>query len=525
VSHDAGRPEPPSVPEFNPRFYDEDARQKLAAGADASLGTVTTQAHVAALKDALERAHLQRVLPLSGRERVLDLGGGAGRIAFALAPHVASVLLVDGSSVQIEAARARALREGHGNVTAIVDSILAPRPEGPFDVVIMFGVAAHLGEDELPALARRLADVVAPGGRLVLKEPVSTDGETREDVRRDAGGQVVYRSTFRPRETYPARLAGTFALEHQAPTCAHLIPFFLGGTESAAAASEAPWAARWVERAAPWLVRADPTLQAIERRLRGSPGAALLAPIPVLQDLYVFRRRSPRLAVAEPELSVVFIAYNEEECLAPVVWEMIDALDAAGPDFELVLVDDGSTDATAARMTELAAADPRVRLSPNPRNLGIGGALRNGFDAARGRFVTWAPGDGQISPESVLELYRRRHEAPMLTTVYRSRDDAWYRQVISQSLNQMIRLRTGQVAKSGGNYLFARSVWQRHAPRDDDSMMISTAFRKNLRDAGETIVEVEIDARARVAGHSKVLNPSTILRTLRATLQMGKSAP
>jgi hypothetical protein len=113
----------------------------------------------------------------------------------------------------------------------------------------------------------------------------------------------------------------------------------------------------------------------------------------------------------------------------------------------------------------------------------------------------------------------------MLTTVYRSRDDAWYRQVISQSLNQMIRLRTGQVAKSGGNYLFARSVWQRHAPRDDDSMMISTAFRKNLRDAGETIVEVEIDARARVAGHSKVLNPSTILRTLRATLQMGKSAP
>jgi hypothetical protein len=102
----------------------------------------------------------------------------------------------------------------------------------------------------------------------------------------------------------------------------------------------------------------------------------------------------------------------------------------------------------------------------------------------------------------------------MITTVYRSRDDAWYRHAISSTLNRLIEAGTGQRAKSGGNYLFERRLWQQHAPRDDDSMMLSTAFRANLRAAGERIDELAIDARARVAGHSKVLNPRTILRTL-----------
>ena len=108
----------------------------------------------------------------------------------------------------------------------------------------------------------------------------------------------------------------------------------------------------------------------------------------------------------------------------------------------------------------------------------------------------------------------------MLTTVYEARDDAAYRAWISKTLNTIIRLRTGQVAKSGGNYLFAREIWELYAPRGDDTMMISTAFRKNLHDDGVTIVEVPIRARARVAGRSKVLNPRTILRTFVATAMM-----
>jgi glycosyltransferase involved in cell wall biosynthesis len=220
------------------------------------------------------------------------------------------------------------------------------------------------------------------------------------------------------------------------------------------------------------------------------------------------------------ELSTVVIAYNEAECIDSVVNELRAALVAAQLRFELVLVDDGSRDATLTRIQTLAAADERVRVVALTPNRGIGGALRAGFDAAAGAYVCWVPADGQIAPDVVLQLYAQRDRAPLLTTVYRQRDDAWYRLVISESLNRLIRWRTGQAAKSGGNYLFERTAWQRHAPPSDDTMLLSTAFRQRLRAAGVAIAEVEIDARARVAGHSKVLNPRTILRTLRALFQM-----
>jgi glycosyltransferase involved in cell wall biosynthesis len=230
---------------------------------------------------------------------------------------------------------------------------------------------------------------------------------------------------------------------------------------------------------------------------------------------------SPNVSAhAEPALSVVVIAYNEALCLLPVVRELHAALARAGIDCELVLVDDGSSDATLEHMRILQRELRQTQVLALSPNRGIGGALRAGFDAARGHHVTWVPADGQIAPESVVELFHARERAPMITTVYRSRADAWYRHAVSKSLNALIALQTGQQAKSGGNYIFDRRLWLRHAPRGDDTMMLSTAFRHNLRAAGERIEELAIDARPRVAGQSKVLNPKTIARTLGRLLRM-----
>jgi glycosyltransferase involved in cell wall biosynthesis len=220
------------------------------------------------------------------------------------------------------------------------------------------------------------------------------------------------------------------------------------------------------------------------------------------------------------DLSVVVIAFNEALCIAPVVNELQLCLAQAQLNFELVLVDDGSQDATLLHMHELARADARVRVVPLAPNRGIGGALRAGFDAAQGNYVSWVPADGQIAPEVITQLYAQRARAALLTTVYRTRADAFYRHLLSSTLNRLILWRTGHAAKSGGNYLFERSAWTRYAPAADDTMMLSTAFRHCLRAAGVSIVEVEIDARARLAGHSKVLNPRTIWRTLRALLDL-----
>ncbi len=84
------------------------------------------------------------------------------------------------------------------------------------------------------------------------------------------------------------------------------------------------------------------------------------------------------------ELSVVVPVYNEIGCLDPLVDRVRGALDSAGIDWELVLVDDGSTDGSGEKMDELAAADDRIRVLHFEVNCGQTAGLDAGFRNARG---------------------------------------------------------------------------------------------------------------------------------------------
>jgi dolichol-phosphate mannosyltransferase len=510
-------------------FWDAQARSIGATGDLSQLGTVTRERTVVAHRDRLERAHLEKLLELDKGSRVLDLGGGAGRIALWLAPRVAEVTLVDVSRELLSIAEQKARELGVSNLKTAYSSLLQFESEGTFDAILIMDVCTHLNDGEVADVSTLCARLLAPGGKLYLKEPVTTDHQRRIDERSDVG--VPYRTTFRPREQYPELFAAHFRCTYQRATLAHFIPWFLGGTDGAVAATSGSVVSKAVELLSPTLVKVDPLLQILEDRVRGQPRLApALATVSVLHDFYVLEPLRQKTSTAmnqaspsaqqSPALSVVVIAYNEQECIADVLSELRAALDEEGVAHELVLVDDGSSDGTLQRMSAFASKDRRAKVVPLKPNRGIGGALRAGFDAASGEHVTWIPADGQIGPEVVLELFKRRRNAPMTTTVYAKRNDAWYRHVISGTLNELIKLQTGQVAKSGGTYVFSREVWQRCAPRDDDTMMISTAFRHNLREAGERIDEIDIEARARVAGHSKVLNPKTIARTLSGLIKM-----
>lgn len=85
-----------------------------------------------------------------------------------------------------------------------------------------------------------------------------------------------------------------------------------------------------------------------------------------------------------PRLSVVIPCYNEEARLPRTLEQVESYLDARGHSYELILVDDGSTDGTAKVMESAAAHNPRVRIKVLPRNRGKGRALAEGVDAARG---------------------------------------------------------------------------------------------------------------------------------------------
>ncbi|MBI4614062.1 MAG: glycosyltransferase family 2 protein [Planctomycetes bacterium] len=103
-----------------------------------------------------------------------------------------------------------------------------------------------------------------------------------------------------------------------------------------------------------------------------------------------------------PDVSVVLAAFNEEDSIGPEIERISRSLDASGFSWELLVVDDASTDRTAER----AAASGRVRLLSHPVNLGSGSARKTGTEAARGRIVVWTDADMTYPNERIPELVR-----------------------------------------------------------------------------------------------------------------------
>lgn len=105
-----------------------------------------------------------------------------------------------------------------------------------------------------------------------------------------------------------------------------------------------------------------------------------------------------------PYLSVVVPVFNESQNIATTVQAIEEVLTKTGKSFEIVLVNDGSTDDTPARIAAIAAENDRVKPAGYPVNAGRGKALRTGFDASSGEFVASIDADLSYHPSSILDL-------------------------------------------------------------------------------------------------------------------------
>ncbi|MCB9898328.1 MAG: glycosyltransferase family 2 protein [Planctomycetes bacterium] len=107
------------------------------------------------------------------------------------------------------------------------------------------------------------------------------------------------------------------------------------------------------------------------------------------------------------DFSIVIPAYDEADGIRPTLEALSAVMAASGIDYEVVVVDDGSTDGTSEKVAELAAELPRVRLLAHARNRGYGAALKTGIRAARAEIVAITDADGTYPNERLPELYRR----------------------------------------------------------------------------------------------------------------------
>lgn len=105
---------------------------------------------------------------------------------------------------------------------------------------------------------------------------------------------------------------------------------------------------------------------------------------------------SDGVSLSAASISVFFPCYNEQDNVRRVSEQAIRVLEGLGADYEIIIVDDGSVDATGRIADEIAVGNDRVRVVRHERNLGYGAALQSGFRAARKELVFYTDGDGQF---------------------------------------------------------------------------------------------------------------------------------
>ncbi len=139
-----------------------------------------------------------------------------------------------------------------------------------------------------------------------------------------------------------------------------------------------------------------------------------------------------------PRVSVVIAVLNEAESVRAVADEVLAALDSVSP-FEVVFVDDGSTDGTPEILNALAAADERVRLVRHDRRCGKSQAVRTGVLAARAPWIATLDGDGQNDPGDLPDMLRlawaSQDAAPLVAGVRVRRDDPVSRLIATRIAN------------------------------------------------------------------------------------------
>jgi glycosyltransferase involved in cell wall biosynthesis len=205
--------------------------------------------------------------------------------------------------------------------------------------------------------------------------------------------------------------------------------------------------------------------------------------------------------ISTPELSGVVPFYNEAAVAGGVIDELIDCMTRLGRTFELVLVDDGSSDETSEVLRMAQQRSPSCRILRHPRNLGQAAALWNGLHAARGSILITLDGDGQNDPGDLPMLLKRLEDADMVIGFRANRQDSPLRLAMSRIANAVRRYWLCDNMRDTGCALrvFRREVLESFLPIRTLYSFIP-AFAVG---AGFRVVECPVAHRARAAGVSK----------------------
>jgi glycosyltransferase involved in cell wall biosynthesis len=219
---------------------------------------------------------------------------------------------------------------------------------------------------------------------------------------------------------------------------------------------------------------------------------------------------------ASPELSIVIPVRNEEPNVDPLYRELVEVLGPTGRSFEVIVVDDGSTDGTFERLAALQSADARLRVIRLRRNFGQTAAFSAGFAHARGRYVVTSDGDLQNDPRDIPRMVDLVEEGHDIVCGWRKdrKDTFINRRLPSLLANWLISWATGvELHDYGCSLKVFRSEVVKPLKLYGEMHRFLPAIASEM---GVSIREVVVNHRARQHGTSKY----GISRTVRVILDL-----
>jgi dolichol-phosphate mannosyltransferase len=210
--------------------------------------------------------------------------------------------------------------------------------------------------------------------------------------------------------------------------------------------------------------------------------------------------------MSTPSVSVIILAYNEAENLAPMLRESLDWLSANLEHWELLVVDDGSTDNTGEVAYEFAAEDARVRVIVHAENRGMGGGMKSGIAVATCDYFTIIAGDGQHATSELARMIPALANADIVTTYHENQREL-SRRFLSWGFRRLMQWACGINFVLEGIYLFPRRVAVEEiglATIPGNTFFFSFELIARALRNGHTLSTCAMKVRRREHGSSKV---------------------
>jgi glycosyltransferase involved in cell wall biosynthesis len=226
-----------------------------------------------------------------------------------------------------------------------------------------------------------------------------------------------------------------------------------------------------------------------------------------------------------PELSIFFPFWNEEKNIESVVNKAIPVAKKVAEKWEIIMVDDGSSDSTVKIGKALEKKNSKLRLVSHQPNRGYGAALREGFSNAKYNLVVFNDGDGQFDFSEVTKFLSKIQYSDIVIGHRKKRVDNKFRHLL------MNLLKVWDLALFGfyfrdidcGFKLFKKEAINKIMPLESEGAMITTEILAKAKKAHLKILQVEVNHYPRIYGDQTGGNLRVILRAVKESLLLWKN--